>query len=194
MVDFFEFRKDIFSTIDNTISELLNNSDKKVFCKKHCSECCQFTFPISLLDLKFLLKGLNLLNDDIKVLISKNIDDLKEIEQIDYDEFIEKNSEGGVRIRCPFLINDACSIYDYRPFPCRIHFSTTPELCLQNKADSSFKNDDKIMQLSTIDFYGGGNFEKPTAIFLHESVSFNIHTKQFKENAYNVFEFINSED
>lgn len=83
------------------------------------------------------------MNEDIKVLISKNLDDLKEIEQIDYQEFIEKNLKGGVKIRCPFLINDACSIYDYRPFPCRIHFSTTPELCLQNKADSSFKNDHK---------------------------------------------------
>lgn len=75
-----------------------------VVCKKGCSACCeQGDYPISELELKYLMLGFANLENDLKIQVQKNFKNMK---------------KGGA---CPFLLNKECSIYLYRPIICRVH-------------------------------------------------------------------------
>ena len=75
-----------------------------VCCKKGCSACCEVgDYPISELELNYIMEGFVKLDNQTKLEVQQN---LKQIEKGD---------------RCPFLINSECSIYPYRPIICRVH-------------------------------------------------------------------------
>ena len=75
-------------------------------CKSGCSHCCNIQVDVS--DLEMLI-------------IKKNA-----------KKQIKKAAKGRVIGEpCPFLIDNKCSIYEFRPFVCRRHqvFTPTNELC-----------------------------------------------------------------
>lgn len=75
-----------------------------VCCKKGCSACCEKgDYPLSELELRYLMQGYFELDNLKKQQVQKNINEIK---------------KGG---KCPFLINKECSIYEYRPIICRTH-------------------------------------------------------------------------
>lgn len=90
--------------LDVQLGEYFKNQAEFVSCKKGCSYCCQKgDYPISELELQYLMKGYISLNNETKLLIQKNIKNIQKGEQ------------------CPFLINNYCSLYTYRPIICRVH-------------------------------------------------------------------------
>ena len=86
-----------------------------VCCKKGCSACCEKgDYPISELELQYLMQGYMGLDNELKAEVQRNF------------SVIEK---GG---KCPFLINSECSVYEFRPIICRVH--GLAYLCGERKA------------------------------------------------------------
>lgn len=100
MTDYITFLKDLDTRLDAYFKE----QGEFICCKKGCSACCEKgDYPISELELRYLMQGYVNLNNDIKKHIQDNF---------------KKIIKGD---RCPFLINSECSVYEYRPIICRVH-------------------------------------------------------------------------
>ena len=77
---------------------------KYIKCKKRCFFCCQKgDYPISELELKYLMQGFIKLENEKKQIVQNNV----------------KNMQNGEA--CPFLVDNLCSLYEYRPIICRVH-------------------------------------------------------------------------
>ena len=75
-----------------------------ICCKIGCSSCCEKgDYPLSDVELQYVMKGYIALNNQMKKTVQENI---------------KKMTRGGA---CPFLVNRKCSIYPYRPIICRVH-------------------------------------------------------------------------
>lgn len=85
-----------------------------IHCKIGCSNCCKKgDYPLSTIELEYLMQGYIKLNEEMKKIVQENI---------------KKMKEGQV---CPFLINNTCAVYPYRPIICRVH--GLAYLCNDNK-------------------------------------------------------------
>ena len=93
----------------NTFFEILK---PYIFCKKGCARCCKNAqFPYSKIEFEYLSFGIEQLDVETKNIIIKNIDDvLKQKEQFKGELF---------KYDCPFLINNVCTVYNYRGIICR---------------------------------------------------------------------------
>lgn len=96
--------EDFLKELDARLGAYFKAHSEHLFCKKGCSACCaNGDYPLSELELKYLMQGFLLLENEMKILVQKNFN---------------KIQKGG---KCPFLINSECSIYPYRPIICRTH-------------------------------------------------------------------------
>ncbi len=92
------------SQFDAKLECFFNKYSEYIYCKKGCCYCCQEgDYPISELELQYLMQGYINLDNSKKLSIQENITNIKKGKQ------------------CPFLLNNECSIYDYRPIICRVH-------------------------------------------------------------------------
>ena len=99
-VNYITFLKDL----DARLESYFKDQAEYICCKKGCSACCEKgDYPISELELRYLMQGYAGVDAETKREIQKNI------------SVIEK---GGM---CPFLINSECSVYEFRPIICRVH-------------------------------------------------------------------------
>lgn len=98
---------------------LMGNLDKYfkdqapyISCKAGCAKCCSNgDYPFSEMELSLLKVGFSQLDEDTKNAILSNIEQIKHEKEIsDKDPFTYK---------CPFLINNMCSVYDFRGIICR---------------------------------------------------------------------------
>ena len=90
--------------LDTRLDKYFKEQAEFLCCQKGCSDCCEKgDYPISELELKYIMHGYARLNNSERIKIQENI----------------KNLERGGK--CPFLINKECSIYKYRPIICRVH-------------------------------------------------------------------------
>ena len=75
-----------------------------ICCKIGCSACCEKgDYPLSAIELEYLMQGYINLDAEKKKLVQENIKNMKKGES------------------CPFLINNKCTVYPYRPIICRVH-------------------------------------------------------------------------
>lgn len=75
-----------------------------ICCKIGCSACCEKgDYPLSAIELEYLMQGYINLDTEKKKLVQENIKNMKKGES------------------CPFLINNKCAVYPYRPIICRVH-------------------------------------------------------------------------
>lgn len=98
--------------IDEKLNKFFESQKPFICCKKGCGKCCKNAiFPYSLIEMNYLLSGMMFLSDDVQDKIAQNVQSiLKAREEFKGDKF---------RYDCPFLINDECSVYDYRGVVCR---------------------------------------------------------------------------
>ena len=90
--------------LDKKLSAYAKLHKKHIYCKEGCSACCENgDYPISQLELECLMIGFAHVDNDKKKEIQKNILNMK---------------KGGA---CPFLVDNKCSVYKYRPIICRVH-------------------------------------------------------------------------
>lgn len=83
-----------------------------IFCKKGCSMCCKnATFPYSSIEVQYLMLGFSSLDTATQDLVRNNIQSVIDA---------KKNYKGNdFKYDCPFLVNDACSVYNHRGIICR---------------------------------------------------------------------------
>lgn len=90
--------------LDKKLQGYFESFGDNICCKKGCSECCERgDYPLSDIELEYLMKGFIELEPSVKLQVQENIKNMV---------------RGGV---CPFLINKECSVYKYRPIICRVH-------------------------------------------------------------------------
>lgn len=91
-------------SFDKKLEEYFGRESAFICCKSGCSACCETgDYPLSQLELEYVMKGFAALNNTEKREVQKNIKTIQ---------------KGG---KCPFLVKKLCSIYPYRPVICRVH-------------------------------------------------------------------------
>lgn len=123
-------------------------SGEHISCRKGCAACCRMLVPLSAPEAFALADLIETLPDDRRRAIRRRVDeacrgleqagllkrltDIAESERQLSDEDMEPTNRDyyTLRMPCPFLENEACSIYEDRPAACRELLVTTPaELC-----------------------------------------------------------------
>ena len=96
--------KHFLSELDKKLEQYRLYHKDYIHCKCGCSSCCENgDYPISQLELEYLMQGFATLDNNLKIKIQNNFKTIV---------------KGGV---CPFLENKKCLVYEYRPIICRVH-------------------------------------------------------------------------
>ncbi len=104
--------KKFLEELDRELRGYFSEHQEYLKCKKGCTDCCESgEYPFSRLEAEYLMYGFVNLPKEIKSEIRKNIAELK----------ILKNKFKGERFlyKCPFLVNNACTLYERRGIVCR---------------------------------------------------------------------------
>ena len=98
--------------IQGRLNEHFQEQKEYIHCKEGCAHCCKNgEYPCSELEFEFLKIGFSQLDGETQKVIYDNIAQLKKDRaEFDGEQFL---------YRCPFLINDRCSIYNFRLIICR---------------------------------------------------------------------------
>lgn len=81
-------------------------------CKEGCAKCCSNgNYPFSEIEVDLLKLGFNTLDTNTQEIILNNIRTIKEKKQLTGNEEFTYS--------CPFLINNKCSVYNFRGIICR---------------------------------------------------------------------------
>lgn len=98
--------------LQEKISNFFEKQKEYIVCKNGCAKCCKNAqFPYSELEFKYLLSGFLTLDNKTKEIIENNIEKIKKAQKTSTQEKFLYD--------CPFLINNSCSLYDYRGVTCR---------------------------------------------------------------------------
>lgn len=98
--------------LESKLQKFFASQEPYIFCKKGCSKCCRHAqFPYSAVEFRYLLNGALTLDNDTQKKIETNIKQVLE----------KKKKYRGKKFLydCPFLIDDCCSVYNYRGVICR---------------------------------------------------------------------------
>ena len=95
--------------LEQKLSKFFEAQKPYIYCKKGCSKCCQNgEYPFSKSEFNFLKIGFSKLPEELKNTINEKIKKIK----------FEKTGEG-FTYECPFLIDNECSVYEFRGIICR---------------------------------------------------------------------------
>ena len=95
---------DFLKDLDKRLEKYFELHKEHIQCRAGCSSCCEAgDYPLSAIELEYLMQGYVRLTNDDKIIVQNNIKNIV---------------KGG---KCPFLINKKCSVYQYRPIVCRTH-------------------------------------------------------------------------
>lgn len=131
--------QDFYNKLDE-INNKLSEEYPQIQCKTACNRCCKFYGSPEIFDFEW---------DNIKTYIEENFTeiDFKRIKKKLNDGFdyyqsnISKNSPESF-FECPFIYKNQCSIYEKRPFICRIfgYAKVSHKLLTCNEEIQQFKN------------------------------------------------------
>lgn len=97
--------------LNKKLGGFFENQSPYIFCKKGCSKCCQNgEYPFSQLEYNFIMIGFSKLPEETRQNILQKVKKLKEEKAKFGDDYTYE---------CPFLINNECSVYDFRGIICR---------------------------------------------------------------------------
>ncbi len=105
--------------VDSKLKKFFDAQSPYIKCKQGCSFCCEKgQYPYSELEFVYLMGEFYTLPEDTQLKIKEKIEEIKK-EKIEF----EKNNPPETKFyyRCPFLINNLCSVYEYRGVICRTH-------------------------------------------------------------------------
>jgi Fe-S-cluster containining protein len=124
---------------------------QKVSCTKGCGACCRQLVPISPLEARHIRDLVDHLPEPRRTLIRARfaeagqrlndaglLDKLQHPDQLPKDQVRPLGAEYfALKIACPFLEDESCSIYPDRPIACREYLVTSPpENCARPSADT----------------------------------------------------------
>lgn len=103
--------------ITTKIQKFFDEQQDFICCHKGCAKCCKKAqFPYSEIEFKLIYNGLLQLNPSLQKQILDKVDEIIKEKQ----EHNEKAPDEKFRYDCPFLINNECSVYQYRGLICRM--------------------------------------------------------------------------
>lgn len=162
-VAFVDILPDVFAVSDALIAQAVGQaaeSGRTVTCAKGCALCCRHLVAVSDHEAVLAAHMVGLLEDRTQTRIRQafqanvaRLQDrglLAEILDSHANDFANRDRIVAVQRRywelqlpCPFLIEEACAIYPYRPLLCRQYLATSsPEHC-----QGSFKADHLVRKL-----------------------------------------------
>jgi Fe-S-cluster containining protein len=179
----FENYEKYLAFLNNKLEKFFNEQAPYIFCKKGCSKCCRNAeFPYSELEAKYLYEGFKKLDSSTQTVINNNIERIKN----------EKAVFNGAKFlyTCPFLINDVCSLYNYRGIVCRtfgLIANTNSEnaklpFCHSEGLNYSNVVDMEKNQITQEKFLQSGFKTEP----LGYNVSYDFLTSPKTENVFNI--------
>jgi Fe-S-cluster containining protein len=138
--------------IVDATSRRIEESDSRIACRKGCDACCSYLVPISpaeayhIRDEIFKLSQLEQktlfrsCQHTTRQLIDHRIPDALFSPTQEHEERLEILSDWyrELNLPCPFLVNHACCIYDFRPLACREYLVTShPSKCRSESTERS---------------------------------------------------------
>jgi len=98
--------------VQNELDKLFEKQKEYLCCDKGCGKCCKSgQFHYSEIEMMYLLTGFMKLDSEKQALINERISKILED---------KKNFKGETfKYNCPFLIDEACCVYEYRGVICR---------------------------------------------------------------------------
>ncbi len=126
---------------DQALTIVVEKIGERVTCAKGCSACCRSQLvPVTPVEAYAILRLVDEMPEPRRgEILARFADRVERLEAAGLAEKYQESSEQGramllqyldLGLVCPFLENDACSIYEQRPFACRQYLVTTPkELC-----------------------------------------------------------------
>jgi Fe-S-cluster containining protein len=135
--------KSEISNIYKSVDEFIQTQNN--CCKKSCSFCCYQQIEVMNVENEIITNFINdkvdnqtkaIIKEDLTTwfnFFDQNTPNNKTLDAGDiFRDFRIKVASRAVK--CPFLINNLCSIYEVRPFACRIHIvENSPELCFKDR-------------------------------------------------------------
>lgn len=108
----FENYEKYLAFLNEKLQKFFENQKPFIFCHKGCAKCCKNAqFPYSLLEIRYLLSGFLKLDKETQDKIEENLQTIVKK---------KKKFRGKIfKYECPFLIDDVCSVYEYRGVICR---------------------------------------------------------------------------
>lgn len=104
----FQNYKIFLSGIDNDTEIIFEHQKEYLCCKEGCSLCCERgDYPMSQIEFNYMMQGFSKLSKELQNEIKLNIEEI--IKNGDKDSY-----------KCPFLKENRCTIYKYRPLVCRL--------------------------------------------------------------------------
>ena len=127
-------------------------------CTKGCSYCCYHPILVSPAEalyiknrLRFAPQILDKIKPEWHIWHQKAQNLLKPLDAHNVLEFQRKYLEMG--IKCPFLLDNLCSIYSFRPLICQTYFTqNSPDTCKAGETDANCTDFhlEKVRQLNDI--------------------------------------------
>lgn len=108
----FKTYESFIQDFDTALKLIFDTQKKYIHCKKGCAKCCSCgNYPLSQIEFGYITQGFIELEDDKKQIVQNNIKELLQ----------QKSNFTGERFehKCPFLIDEECSVYKYRGIICR---------------------------------------------------------------------------
>ena len=165
------------STIGSYMNKYFEQQKPYIYCKEGCSICCESgLYPVSDLEFEYIKIGLEKADEKTKSVISKHIADIK------------KSQKENEYYKCPLLINNKCSIYEYRPLVCRSYgllqfiegennkIGYYIPCCVSNGLNYASVYDEQTQSISS-EKYSKLNIET-------EPLSFNVSVKYLLNNEF----------
>ena len=98
--------------LDGKLNKFFEKQKPYIFCKKGCGVCCKNAqFAYSNIEVNYLILGVAKLDSETKKLVSQSVKKVISEREIAKDP--------NFKYDCPFLIDNVCSVYQYRGVVCR---------------------------------------------------------------------------
>ena len=121
---------------------------QKIVCSEGCSVCCHQTFMLSKLEFEYIFRGYSDLDTRVRYSAKKRINKYLSLYKPKAKKIASSLAVSSIPLSrsqnmelwhallssmwghaCPFLDNDSCIIYEYRPLECRTCFSVDETKC-----------------------------------------------------------------
>ncbi|HEV8482354.1 MAG TPA: YkgJ family cysteine cluster protein [Blastocatellia bacterium] len=123
--DIFSAYEQHVSAVDAEFRRVYQKFDERMQCRRGCSMCCSQMFSISRIEAAYISRAIKAMpegeRDRLRTGARQYVADARKLigkdEESDEEEAITPRP--GLRLACPALVGDACSIYEARPIICR---------------------------------------------------------------------------
>lgn len=125
--------KKSYQRFDNIIATSIAEAPEKPACKAGCSYCCYYKVEVKAHEVFLIQEHMqkHFSPNQIKNILGEASNNTAQIKTLTQIEHLSTN------IKCPFLIDNQCSIYDVRPFRCRSFHAIDVNGCERSFKDPS---------------------------------------------------------